>query len=90
MTDAKSAVLLCVAWEAIWQERMALGERAGQAVARLSAVKLAELTGCRLQTVQRAISELKRIGVIEVVDESPGKTNVYRLTLNAETLQADN
>jgi len=81
MPDSKSAVLFCLTWKAARQERMNLGQNAGQCVARISASKLASITGFSLRTVQWALAALKAAELIELDYEAPGRTNVYRLNL---------
>ena len=81
MQDAQSAVLFCLAWHAVLQERMRRGELAGCKLARVSASRLAEITGRPIRTIRHALMRLKKKGTIVAEVSGPGKTSVYRLPL---------
>lgn len=85
MPDGQSAVLLCLAWDALRQERLAHGPCAGHRLARISIPDLANMTGRPVRSVEWALSKLKSNGLIERVGVEEGKTAVYRIVaLNQE------
>ena len=86
MPDAQSAVLWCLAWHAAINARMSRGPLAGQQVAKVSASALAKITGRPIRTMYDALSKLQDHDLIQNVEDRPGRTAVYRLTLR--TLQA--
>ena len=79
MPDTRSAVLLCLAWQAARQEALKRGPDAGQPVARLSGPQLAQMTGRSLRTVRYALSRLQEAGTITCDKREPGKTAAYRV-----------
>jgi hypothetical protein len=81
MPDAQSAVLLCLAWQAVLQKRRQHGPFAGQPVASLSGPQLTEMTGRPIRTVRHALSRLKQAGRIRNEQCAAGKKGAYRLTL---------
>ena len=84
MPDARSAVLFCLGWEAARQVRFTKGPYAVQPIARLSARALVELTGRPLRTIRWALAKLVADRLVQPTDHRPGRTNIYRLTLDAE------
>jgi hypothetical protein len=81
MSDARSAVLFCLAWDAARRERLGRGPNAGRFVARLSGPELAALTGHCLRTVRYALSRLRHAGHIVSETPAPGKKALYRVCL---------
>src|SRR5262245_2112904 len=79
MPDAQSAVLLCLTWQACFQQRMEYGPLAGQALAKLSGPQLAEMTGRPIRTVRHALRRLKQATRIKNEQSAAGKKGVYRL-----------
>lgn len=64
MPDTQSAILLCLGWEALRQERLMYGPCAGTRLARFSSEELGELTGHRADCVRRALGKLRERGLI--------------------------
>jgi len=79
MPDCQSAVLFCLTWHTLIQERMHRGPLAGKRLARVSGMELANLTGRPLRTVRDALAKLKEAGLIELASRSVGRTAVYRI-----------
>jgi hypothetical protein len=81
MPNAQSAVLWCLGWHAAINARMSRGQLAGQQVAKVSASALAKITGRPIRTVYDALSKLQDHDLIRNVEDRPGRTAVYRLSL---------
>jgi len=88
MPDCTSAVLLAMYWIADVQSRLRGRRRAGQAIARVSARRLAQITGRHKRTIRNSLAKLRNGGAIEKVGGRPGLTAAYRVCLDVAASQA--
>jgi hypothetical protein len=81
MPDCTSAVLFAMCWVADVQSTLRGRRRAGQTIARVSASRLAQITGRHVRTIRNSLAKLQNRGAIEKAGNRPGVTAAYRLCL---------